>query len=127
MQVPVRCATLVLVVSLVSPGVVTVVCEMMCLRAQHHLSGAAVQAECHEHGGAPARMVAISAAADILCHDDAATPAAVIAGSKHLGSMPAVMDLPQESAIDLRARLRSPDGMRFRLPNLLVITTQLRI
>jgi hypothetical protein len=127
MHVPVRSAALVLALSLVSPAVVTALCEIACLHEQHHQEGAATQAECHGHNDSTARMVAISAAADVLCHDDAAAPAAVIAGGHSLSSMPAVVNLPQEPAIDLRAPLSVPGGMWFRPPNLLLIATQLRI
>jgi hypothetical protein len=127
MHVPVRSAALLLALSLVSPAVLTALCEIACLRAQHHQEGAATQAECHGHHGAAAPMVAISAAADVQCHDDAAAPAAVIAGGHSLSFTPAVVSLPQEPAIDVRAPFSLPGGMWFRPPNLLLITTQLRI
>jgi hypothetical protein len=127
MHVPVRSAALLLVLSLVSPAVVTAVCEIACLRAQHHQEGAATQAECHGRNDSTTPMVTISAAADVLCHHDAAAPAAVIAGGHSLSSTPAVVNLPQEPAIDLRAPLSVAGGLWFRPPNLLLIATQLRI
>ncbi len=122
-----RPAALVLMLSLVSPVVVTAVCEVACLRAQHHDAGAAVAADCHGHGAGPAPAVALSRADQALCHDDAAAPSAIVVSSQQLASMPAVVDLPPTSAFNLRAPAFWSGGFRFRPPDVLLITNQLRI
>jgi len=121
-----RPAAIVLVLSLVSPVVVTAVCEIACLRAQHHDAGA-VAADCHGHGAGPAPAVALSRADQALCHDDAAAPSAIVVSSQQLASMPAVVDLPPTSVFNLRTPAFWSGGFRFRPPDVLLITNQLRI
>ena len=121
-----RCVALALVLSLVSPAVITAVCEVGCLRAEHHDAGAAAAADCHSHGAGPAPAVALSGADQALCHDDAAAPSAIVVASQQLVSMPAVIHVPQDAALVPPAMSSLSAGFRAGRP-LLLITTQLRI
>jgi len=122
-----RSSALLLVVSLVSPAVVTAVCELTCLRAHHNTSGEAMAAQCHGQEASPAPVVTVSAADRALCHGDAPVPSASVKATPQFASMPAVVNGPRPAGLDEPA----PASLRGRTwygpPDFLLITTQLRI
>ena len=97
-----RAVALLLVVSLVSPAVVSVVCELSCLRVLHHATGAAYASDCHEHGASAARDTSASkvSGAGALCHDDGEWPTTLAVGKAPgtLASATAVVHKPNPAA-----------------------------
>jgi len=122
-----RFSAVLLVVSLVSPAVVTVVCELSCLQAHHHTTSAALAAQCHGHQTSPAPVVAVSAADWALCHDSAPVPSAIVKASPQSPSTPAIVagSRPLEFREPAASLRRSRPGVG--PPGVLLITTQLRI
>ena len=121
-----RFSAVLLVLSLVSPAVVTVVCELGCLQAHHHNTDAPSAAQCHGHQASPAPVVAVSAADWALCHDSAPVLSAIVKVSSQFASMALVIGAwSSEFRVSPARSLRSGPG--FSPPNLLLITTQLRI
>ena len=84
-----RAVALVLVLSLVSPAVITAACELSCLQAAHHAATTA-GANCHgdeANSGGPA-----FAAGGTLCHDDDGdAPAATAALGTQTAPPPAIV------------------------------------
>jgi hypothetical protein len=122
-----RCSALLLVLSLVSPAVVTAVCELVCLQAHHHSTGEALAAQCHGRDASSAPVVTLSAADWALCHDGTPVPSAVVKASPQFVPMPALVISPRPSEFREPATswFRSRPG--FGPPGVLLITTQLRI
>ena len=122
-----RSSALLLVLSLVSPAVVTAVCEFTCLQAHHHSPGDALGPQCHGHDASSAPLVALSAADVALCHDNATVPSAVVKAAPQGASMPAVVSAarPPQFREPAASSFRSRPG--FGPPGVLLITTQLRI
>jgi hypothetical protein len=121
-----RSCAFLLMLSLVSPAVLTAACELACLQAQHHRNADALASPCHGHAAPPA-PVAVSAADRALCHDEAPLPSAIVKATPQFASM------PSEVTAALPAEFHMPDRVfpRGHLwvvhPALLRITSQLRI
>ena len=122
-----RFSALLLVLSLVSPAVVTTACELACLHAHHHRSGEALAAQCHDHAASPPPVVAVSAVDRALCHDDAPVPSAIVKATPQFASMPAIVSGPRPSGFHVPARPSLGGRLWFGPSDLLLITTQLRI
>lgn len=122
-----RLSALLLVLSLVSPAVVTTVCELACLHAHHHRTGEAVVAQCHGDDVSPAPAVAMSSAEVALCHDDGPVPSAIVKATPHFASMPAVAGSTRLPEFHVPAQSSVRGRLWFGPPDLLLITTQLRI
>ena len=122
-----RSWALLLVLSLVSPAVVSAVCELTCLHAHHHTGMEAKAAECHGHDAVPASAVVVTAADAALCHDGATVPSAIVKASAQLASMPAVVNGPRPPEFRAPTAFAPRGRVWLGPPSLLLITTQLRI
>jgi hypothetical protein len=125
--VGVRLSALLLVLSLVSPAVVNTVCELACLHAHHHRTGEALAAQCHGDDASPAPVVAMSSAEVALCHGDGPVPSAIVKATPHVASMPAVVGSTRLPEFHVPAQSPVRGRLWVGPPDLLLITTQLRI
>jgi hypothetical protein len=122
-----RAAALLLLVSLVSPAVMSAVCELSCLQALHHAPGQSGGSDCHGHGGQPADGPLLAASGGALCHDeDTGPPAATAAGAAAPVPVPATVVAWIAAAPGLHAGVVQHTA-RARAPDRLPITTPLRI
>ena len=122
-----RVAALVLVVSLASPAAISAVCELFCLQALHHAAAAAAAAGCHTgHSDAPGTS-AVAGAHGTRCHDDSEAPTAIVKGTASLAFVPAVISLAPTLFDDAPVAHVATHSHRARPPDVLLITTQLRI
>ena len=121
-----RPAAVVLLVSLVSPAVMTAVCELSCLQALHHAASAAATGACHEHRSGQTDGPAVSGSA-VLCHDAAEAPAATTPATSLALFGPATAILPTALRPDLDIVRGMPRLASARAPDRLPRTTPLRI
>ena len=123
---PMRRAAILLIVTLIGPSIATAVCELSCLRGAHHeaTSPASSSAECHDHGSGTPRQSLTAAGAP--CHEAAGEVTAVIEAATQLGADPAVR---ARQGVEPRTSgaMASALASRFSPPDILRITTQLRI
>ena len=121
-----RRAAILLIVTLTGPSIATAVCELSCLRGGHHetTSPASSTTECHDHGsGTPLQSLT---AAGAPCHEAAGDVTAVIEAATQLGADPAVRE--RQGVESGTTGATSPAlASRFRPPDILRITTQLRV
>jgi len=114
-----RLTALLLAISLVSPAVATAYCELSCLQALPKT------ASCHEQEsqGGPA----VSAGAS-LCHEEGSEgPAAVIVSNAPIAAPPAIVPAVAALAPPQPFTVHIAGSSLARPPDLLLLTTQLRI
>ena len=123
---PMRRAAILLIVTLTGPSIATAVCELSCLRGAHHetTSPASSTTECHDHGSSTPRQSLTAAGGP--CHEAAGEVTAVIEAATQLGADPAVRER-QVVEPGRSGAIVSALASQFRPPDILRITTQLRI
>jgi hypothetical protein len=122
-----RAAALILVLTLASPAAISAVCELWCLQALHHAAAAADASGCHDgHSAAPGTF-AVAGADGARCHDGSEGPTAIVKATAGVAFVPTVVASTPALFGDAPVAHLAPQSNRARPPDVLLVTTQLRI
>jgi len=119
-------AAAVLLMTMIGPTILTTVCDLRCMRHEHHAPHVATSQSCHEERPSTNGPAMTSGTAGD-CHEQAQTFTTIAADSRRLNAAPAVVQLPSALVVD---RLQLPVVTRNTSvgpPGLVLQTTLLRI
>jgi hypothetical protein len=119
-------AAAVLLVTLLGPSILSAVCDVTCVRHEHHRTKAAAERSCHEERPSDHRPALTDGTAS-FCHEQATTVTSTSADVRILNAAPVAIQVPSARAVPRAEVSLLPARTSLSPPGIVIQTTPLRI